>query len=51
VAGEAGGSRKAVTGDIASARAKDAGFYKYLTKPIKVVELIAVLEEVLADNR
>jgi CheY-like chemotaxis protein len=30
-------------------RAKDAGFYRYLTKPIKVVDLIAVLEELLAD--
>jgi CheY-like chemotaxis protein len=29
-------------------RAKDAGFYRYLTKPVKVVELTAVLEELLA---
>jgi len=29
-------------------RAKDAGFYRYLTKPVKVDELTAVLEELLA---
>jgi PAS domain S-box-containing protein len=30
------------------ARAEDAGFYRYLTKPVKVDELMAVLEELLA---
>ena len=30
-----------------TARAKDAGFYRYLTKPVKVAELIAVLEQLL----
>ncbi len=29
------------------ARAKDAGFYRYLTKPVRVAELVAVLEELL----
>jgi PAS domain S-box-containing protein len=29
-------------------RAKDAGFYRYLTKPVKVDELTAVLEQLLA---
>jgi PAS domain S-box-containing protein len=33
-----------------TARAKEAGFYRYLTKPVKVAELTAVLEEVLADR-
>jgi len=28
-------------------RAKDAGFYRYLTKPVKVAELMAVLDELL----
>jgi PAS domain S-box-containing protein len=28
-------------------RAKDAGFYRYLTKPVKVAELIRTLEELL----
>jgi len=28
-------------------RAKDAGFYRYLTKPVKVAELTAILEELL----
>jgi CheY-like chemotaxis protein len=28
-------------------RAKDAGFYRYLTKPVKVAELTSVLEELL----
>ena len=28
-------------------RAKRAGFYRYLTKPVKVDELTAVLEELL----
>jgi PAS domain S-box-containing protein len=28
-------------------RAKEAGFYRYLTKPVKVAELTAVLEELL----
>ncbi len=32
-------------------RAKDAGFYRYLTKPVKVAELMAVLEELLVDRR
>jgi signal transduction histidine kinase/ActR/RegA family two-component response regulator len=31
-------------------RAKDAGFYRYLTKPVKVDELTAVLEELLARS-
>ena len=30
-----------------TARAKEAGFHRYLTKPIKVDELTAVLEEIL----
>ncbi|MEO6773635.1 MAG: PAS domain S-box protein [Kofleriaceae bacterium] len=30
-----------------TARAKEVGFYRYLTKPVKVPELIAVLEELL----
>jgi PAS domain S-box-containing protein len=30
------------------ARAEDVGFYRYLTKPVKVDELMAVLEELLA---
>ena len=30
-----------------TARAKEAGFYRYLTKPVKVDELTAVLEELL----
>ncbi len=30
-----------------TARAKDAGFYRYLTKPVKVAELTATLEELL----
>jgi CheY-like chemotaxis protein len=30
-----------------SARAKSAGFYRYLTKPIRVAELTQVLEELL----
>ena len=30
-----------------TARAKDAGFYRYLTKPVKVDELAGVLEELL----
>jgi len=30
-----------------AARIKDAGFYRYLTKPVKVDELAAVLEELL----
>jgi CheY-like chemotaxis protein len=29
-------------------RASDAGFYKYLTKPVRVPELLATLEELLA---
>ncbi len=38
-------SAAALTRD--QARAKDAGFYRYLTKPVKVAELVAVLDEVL----
>ena len=34
-----------------TARAKDAGFYRYLTKPVKVAELTAVLEELLVTGR
>ena len=30
-----------------TARAQDAGFYRYLTKPVKVAELLGVLEELL----
>ena len=32
------------------ARAQEAGFYRYLTKPVKVAELTAVLEELLVDR-
>ena len=32
-------------------RARDAGFYRYLTKPVKVAELTAVLEEILERPR
>jgi PAS domain S-box-containing protein len=32
-------------------RAKDAGFYRYLTKPVKVAELTDTLEELLASRR
>ena len=31
-----------------AARAKEAGFYRYLTKPVKVDELTQTLEELLA---
>jgi PAS domain S-box-containing protein len=31
-------------------RAKDAGFFRYLTKPVKVAELTAVLEELLVGR-
>jgi PAS domain S-box-containing protein len=31
-------------------RAKDAGFHRYLTKPVKVAELTAVLEELLLGS-
>ena len=34
-----------------TARAKDAGFYRYLTKPVKVAELTATLEELLLRTR
>ncbi|HSD89148.1 MAG TPA: PAS domain S-box protein [Kofleriaceae bacterium] len=34
-----------------TAKAKDAGFYRYLTKPVKVDELTAVLEELLVHAR
>jgi len=30
-------------------RAKDVGFYRYLTKPVKVAELTQVLEELLVN--
>jgi len=33
-----------------TARAKDAGFYRYLTKPVKVAELTTVLEELLTTS-
>ena len=33
-----------------TSRAKDAGFYRYLTKPVKVDELTAVLGELLRDR-
>jgi PAS domain S-box-containing protein len=33
-----------------TSRAKDAGFYRYLTKPVKVAELMAVLEELLVPT-
>ncbi|HMG21259.1 MAG TPA: ATP-binding protein, partial [Kofleriaceae bacterium] len=32
-------------------RARDAGFYRYLTKPVKVAELTATLEELLVGDR
>ncbi len=31
-------------------RAKDVGFYRYLTKPLKVAELVAVLEDLLVSR-
>jgi len=31
-------------------RAAEAGFHRYLTKPVKVAELIGVLEELLVDR-
>jgi PAS domain S-box-containing protein len=34
-----------------TARAKGAGFYRYLTKPVKVAELTATLEELLLGHR
>jgi len=33
-----------------TARGNDAGFYRYLTKPVKVAELTAVLEELLVGG-
>jgi PAS domain S-box-containing protein len=33
-----------------TARAKDAGFYRYLTKPVKVAELTRTLEELLVET-
>ncbi|HTR50370.1 MAG TPA: PAS domain S-box protein [Kofleriaceae bacterium] len=33
-----------------TSRAKDAGFYRYLTKPVKVAELTRTLEELLHDG-
>ena len=41
-------SAAAIVGD--TKRAKEAGFYRYLTKPVKVDELTAVLEELLARS-
>jgi PAS domain S-box-containing protein len=38
-------SAAALTSD--TARAKDVGFYRYLTKPVKVADLTATLEEIL----
>ena len=32
-------------------RAREDGFYRYLTKPVKVAELLAVLEELLVGSR
>jgi CheY-like chemotaxis protein len=32
-------------------RARSAGFYRYLTKPVKVAELTATLEELLLGHR
>ncbi len=32
-------------------RAADVGFYRYLTKPVRVAELLSVLEEVLSTER
>lgn len=34
-----------------TARAKEAGFYRYLTKPVKIDELTSVLEELLVHRR
>jgi PAS domain S-box-containing protein len=34
-----------------TSRAKETGFYRYLTKPVKVAELTATLEELLAPHR
>jgi PAS domain S-box-containing protein len=34
-----------------TARANSAGFYRYLTKPVKVAELVATLEELLVRDR
>jgi PAS domain S-box-containing protein len=34
-----------------TARAKEAGFYRYLTKPVKIDELTSVLEELLIHSR
>jgi signal transduction histidine kinase len=34
-----------------TARAQEVGFYRYLTKPVKVAELTAVLEELLVPRR
>jgi CheY-like chemotaxis protein len=34
-----------------TAKARDAGFYRYLTKPVKVDELTSVLEELLVHRR
>jgi len=31
-------------------RAKEAGFYRYLTKPVKVAELTRTLEELLVKS-
>ena len=36
---------------VDAARAKEAGFYRYLTKPVKIDELTTVLEELLIHQR
>lgn len=41
-------SAAALTRD--TSRASDAGFHRYLTKPVKVAELMEVLEELLRDR-
>ncbi len=40
-------SAAALTRD--TSRALDAGFYRYLTKPVRVAELTRVLEEILLE--
>ena len=32
-----------------TSRAQETGFYRYLTKPVKVAELTKTLEELLSD--
>jgi DNA-binding response OmpR family regulator len=34
-----------------SAKVRQAGFYRYLTKPVKIDELAAVLEELLQPSQ